>query len=65
MMLTDCDFILVDQTGTYGNGAFGPDRYWAARCKLCGRWATKYDQTREESLAIAIESHDCRKGTHT
>jgi hypothetical protein len=35
--------------------------WWAAKCRHCGVWLSKFDFTREECVAIALGSpvHDC------
>jgi hypothetical protein len=34
--------------------------WWAVKCRHCGAWLTKFDFTREESVAIALGTlHTC------
>jgi hypothetical protein len=44
---------VVDQGKFYGS----PD-WWAVKCLDCGKWLTKYDESREWAVAFA-EKHRC------
>lgn len=37
---------------------FGDKGWWAVKCLDCGKWLTKFDESKEEALGYA-EKHRC------
>ena len=50
-MTTIADVIVFDAKGP----ADGAANWWAAKCKHCGQFITKYDFTAWDALALAVK----------
>lgn len=51
--------VAIDQSHLYAN--VGGGKWWACKCTLCGEWASKFDETREQTLEFGRE-HRCHDG---